>query len=322
MPPAPPSGAEHLLRAAVRDPEWRDAVLGDLAEEYARVGQRCGVHRARRWYWRQALAIAARVSASRLLPGGVPGVPGGRRPSTRARRSVRPGARRALRVARAPGARPSLSAVIVVTLALALAANATVFNLADALYLRPFRFPGSIGWSVVLCAEDATRWPTAARSRRPTTATGPREHDAVSFSAAADFWDPNLSDADRPSNWRAFASAHRSSARQGRTAARPHLPRRGGRTRARTAAWSCHTRSGCGGLAPTPALVGRSVRLNGEPHEVVGVMRPGPALPYGAEVWAPLAYTDEEWLERGRGLLLVLARLGEGQTLESRARSR
>ena len=61
MPPAPPSGAEHLLRAAVRDPEWRDAVLGDLAEEYARVGQRCGVHRARRWYWRQALAIAAVV---------------------------------------------------------------------------------------------------------------------------------------------------------------------------------------------------------------------------------------------------------------------
>ena len=38
--------------------------------------------------------------------------------------------------------RPALSGAIVATLALALAANATIFSLADALYLRPFRFAG------------------------------------------------------------------------------------------------------------------------------------------------------------------------------------
>ena len=41
---------------------------------------------------------------------------------------------------RAMWQRPALSAVIVGTLALALTANAVIFNLADALYLRPFRF--------------------------------------------------------------------------------------------------------------------------------------------------------------------------------------
>ena len=39
-----------------------------------------------------------------------------------------------------------------------------------------------------------------------------------------------------------------------------------------------------------PAIVGTTLRLDGEPHEVVGVMPPRFVVPYGAEVWAPLAY--------------------------------
>ena len=66
-----------------------------------------------------------------------------------------------------------------------------------------------------------------------------------------------------------------------------------------------------------PNLVGRTIRLNGEPHEVVGVMRPGPSVPYGAEVWAPLGYTEAEWLERRRGFLLVLARLAGEQSIDT-----
>ena len=34
---APPAGAERLLRAVLHDPDWREAVLGDLEEEHARV---------------------------------------------------------------------------------------------------------------------------------------------------------------------------------------------------------------------------------------------------------------------------------------------
>ena len=67
-PTAPPSLAEHVLRASVRDPEWREAVLGDLREEFAGVVQHRGGSAARRWYWRESLPLAARFAASRVLP--------------------------------------------------------------------------------------------------------------------------------------------------------------------------------------------------------------------------------------------------------------
>ena len=317
MPPAPPPGAEHLLRAAVRDPEWRDAVLGDLAEEYARVGQRCGVHRARRWYWRQALAIATRVSAARLLPGSA-----SRRPWRTPALDVEPGVRLtwlsdARYALRALGARPSLSAAIVVTLALALAANATVFSLADALYLRPFRFAGVDRLVVVSSASE--RDPLADRSSVAPAdyRDWVRESTMLSDFAAAEFWDPNLSDVDVPEQLAGFRvspgffRALRTEPLLGRTFLDEEAaPGRNRRVVLSHAFWTRR-------FGADPAVVGRSVRLNGEPHEVVGVMRPGPSVPYGAEVWAPLAYTDEEWRERARGFLLVLARLGEGRTLGS-----
>jgi hypothetical protein len=38
----PPAFAERLLRAAVRDAEWRDAVSGDLREEFETLAGRRG----------------------------------------------------------------------------------------------------------------------------------------------------------------------------------------------------------------------------------------------------------------------------------------
>ena len=67
--PGPPSGADRLLRFVVRDAEWRDAVTGDLHEEFGTACRRQGVSRARRWYWRQALAIAGRMSVAKVMPG-------------------------------------------------------------------------------------------------------------------------------------------------------------------------------------------------------------------------------------------------------------
>ena len=52
--------------------------------------------------------------------------------------------------------------------------------------------------------------------------------------------------------------------------------------------------TGCGQrrFASDPNIVGKSVRLDGEPYEVVGVAPQGFSTPDGAEVWAPLALTD------------------------------
>jgi putative ABC transport system permease protein len=314
---APPAGAERLLRAVLHDPDWREAVLGDLEEEHARVAARLGSGRARTWYWRQALGVACRVSLARLVPGATP-----RRPWRPPVVEVEPRSRwawtRDVKYAvRALVARPALSGVIILTLALALAANATIFNLADALYLRPFRFAGVDRLVVVSSAPErdplADRSSVAPADYRDWT----RESTTLTSFAAADFWDPNLSDVDQPeqlAGFRVSPSFFRSIRAEpllGRTFTDAEAtPGQDRRVVVSHALWVRR-------FGADPSLIGRTLRLNGEPYEVVGVMRPGTALPYGAQIWAPLAYTDEEWLERARGWLLVIAQLDEGQQIDA-----
>jgi hypothetical protein len=57
-PPAPPRTAERLLEALGAGPELRDALLGDLAEDFATRAADDGEPAARRWYWREALRVA------------------------------------------------------------------------------------------------------------------------------------------------------------------------------------------------------------------------------------------------------------------------
>src|SRR4029450_13846991 len=59
MTAAPPLLAERALALAVGDPEWRDAILGDLREEFLSMARRHGLPYARRWYWTQAVGVVA-----------------------------------------------------------------------------------------------------------------------------------------------------------------------------------------------------------------------------------------------------------------------
>lgn len=214
-------------------------------------------------------------------------------------------------------ARPMLSGVVVLTLALALAANATIFNLADALYLRPFRFDGVD--RLVVVASVPENDPLADRSSVAPADYQDWVQEATTLTGlvAADFWDPNLSDVDQPEQLAGFRvspgffEAIGAEPLRGRTFADDEaMPGRDKRVVVSHGLWVRR-------FGADPALVGRTIRLNGEPHEVIGVMRPGPSIPYGAEVWAPLAYTDEGWRERSRGRLLVVARLGGDHTIDA-----
>ncbi|MCC7032918.1 MAG: ABC transporter permease [Acidobacteria bacterium] len=314
-PHLPPAFAESLLRRSIANTEWRDAVSGDLREEYADLARRRGVAVARRWYWRQALGLALRFSTGRLIPMVAP-----RRPMLapdpdtewHSRWTWLNDGRHALR---ALAARPALAGAVILTLALALAANATIFNLADALYLRPFRFAGVDRLVVVASAPEND--PLADRSS--VAPADYREWVEASATltdfAAADFWDPNLSEIDEPQQLAGFRvtpgffRAIRATPALGRTFLDEEaVPGADRRVVLSHGLW----RRRFGG---DPTLVGRHIRLNGEPHEVVGIMQPGPSIPYGAELWAPLAYTEEQWRERRRGWLLVVARLGGGQSV-------
>ena len=57
-----------------------------------------------------------------------------------------------------------------------------------------------------------------------------------------------------------------------------------------------------------PGILSRQVRMDGEPHTVVGVLGRGPADRQQNKVWLPLAFTEQE-LQSGNNSLLVMARL-------------
>jgi len=65
-------------------------------------------------------------------------------------------------------------------------------------------------------------------------------------------------------------------------------------------------------------VIGRTVTLDGEGYTVVGIMPPNFAYPWHAELWMPLAFSEEELTtQRGAHYLTVFARLNSGATVES-----
>lgn len=68
-----------------------------------------------------------------------------------------------------------------------------------------------------------------------------------------------------------------------------------------------------------PGVVGKSVRLDGEPYEILGVMPADFNFPYPAtQMWVPLALKPQQYDpdERGDKWLQMLARIAPGVTLE------
>jgi putative ABC transport system permease protein len=65
-----------------------------------------------------------------------------------------------------------------------------------------------------------------------------------------------------------------------------------------------------------PAIVGQVVRLEGEPHEIIGVMPREFDFPVSAELWMPLTLTPQEKRERAARSIDVIARMRPGMTLK------
>jgi putative ABC transport system permease protein len=69
-----------------------------------------------------------------------------------------------------------------------------------------------------------------------------------------------------------------------------------------------------------PALVGKTVRLDGEPYVVIAIMPAGFRFPEeGPDAWVPLAFPDNIATQRGAHYLDVVARLEPGVTREQAA---
>jgi len=68
-------------------------------------------------------------------------------------------------------------------------------------------------------------------------------------------------------------------------------------------------------FAADPTVVGKVVRLDGVPTQIVGVMQDNVRFPLAAEVWVPLVFSPEERTQRTSHSLLPIGRLKPGVSL-------
>ena len=71
-------------------------------------------------------------------------------------------------------------------------------------------------------------------------------------------------------------------------------------------------------FASDPEIVGRAINANGRTYTVIGIAPPGFRDPWvpDAEMWTPLAFTEQQLTQRGNHFLSVVARIKPSLTLE------
>jgi len=312
--PLPPPAAERLLGALIPSPAWRDAVLGDLREEFDALAAGRSARAAARWYWRQTARLAARL-AGRALVRSI------RRPDP----PVSPVPRKGdslmrllgqdLRFAfRTLARQPAVTLIVVLTLALGLGANAAVFGIIDAIALRPFPID-----NVDRMVRVAGRLPDS-RFMEPLAPADfldmRAETKTLAALAATEWWDVNLMGRDEPEMVHGFYVSAGFFQILGISPAlgRAFLPGEdtAGRDRLAVIGHGLWQRR----FAGDPSIVGQTILLDAEPYTVVGVAPPGFDYPFGAEVWAPLALDADEAATRDVRYLSAIGRLADGKTVE------
>jgi putative ABC transport system permease protein len=228
--------------------------------------------------------------------------------------SVGRDARHALRVMRRT---PGLTAAIVLSLGLAVAATSAIFSVADAVLLRslPYREPSRLATIAIDGAITAPLFETFRRESRAIEQAG--LFDAFTF---------NLSGVGEPVR---IPGARVSPEVFSLVGVAPQLGRWFTRAEDRPGGESVVIigdalwRTRFGG---DRGAVGRRIVVNGVPHTIVGVMPPGFAFPNGpelpatvgafppAQIWRPMALSDEERACAGCFNFAMLARVRPGFT--------
>ena len=264
------------------------ALLGDLHEEYAVLANAVGAPCARLVLDRSASPERARDSGAR--PGRLIDHDNTRRPRRRAETpSCAPLASKHGHAFRAIVKRPSTSAIIIVTLALGLGANASVFSIVDALVLRPFTMRDVDRITMVTYSrpDDLNRRESVSPA---DFLDWTKQTDVFERLAAFDWWDANLVGRDEPENVQGFRVSADFFPALG---VEPAI----GRGFLRDEEQVGHDRRVILGhglwqrrFAADRAIVGNTVEIDGARYEVVGIAPEGFDFPMGAQLWAPLSF--------------------------------
>src|SRR5919198_6010446 len=217
---------------------------------------------------------------------------------------------------------PGFTAVAVFAAALGIGANAAIFSVVNAVLLRPL--PYKEPQRLVLLHENLPRLGWSLLNVSPAEYLDYKEQNrTLSGVAAFEGLSLNLTGQGEPVRVEAervspdlFALLGVSPARGRAFAAEED---RAGAGRVVVLSHGLWQRQ----FGADPSVVGRTVRLDGEPYTVVGVMPAGFQFPYAktsfiapAELWVPLAISDEERKNRAASFDYgVVGRLKPGVTL-------
>ncbi len=309
--PAPPRLAEWLARLAAPGREWRDISAGDLHEEFQAIALQQGARRARRWYWRQAssLLMEGTSRASRHIVAAIAGLvrPKGDRPMTALIQESRLAWRALVH-------QPLTSGIVIVTLALGLGANIATFGMIEALVLRPFTMPDVDG--LIMISENSADDPFPRETIAPAHALAYAEPArTLSGSATFAWWDVNLAgptDAERVIGFRVTGDFFRL---LGTAPARGRLLDANDMTHGRHQKVVISEGLWRRRFGANAGIIGTILRLDGEPHEVVGIAPATFTFPDGSEIWTPLAFDAKSAADHEGHRLTTFARLAPGASL-------
>jgi len=321
----PPKVPAALLALCLPPGKVRDSVLGDLHEGYVDMvaaGSQPIVKplNAALWYWRQALLVAMHYLMRRGLRARkryrLSSSPANK-PTNRLRRSspmknVWQDIRFAVRMFRRT---PGFTIATVSVLAIGIGAVTVMFSTLNSVALRPLPFedPDKLVWA----------WGTnETRNANSMSAEDywdyREESNALESLGAFLLFNPRAIITDETEPERVFSTlvSYNLFSTLGVS---PQLGRSFLKNEERTGSDNVVIVSNgfwqrrFGG---DPDAIGTSLTINGEPHQVLGVMPPGFDFPGGIELWFPMRESDPYTQGRANNNFFYVGRLREGVTIE------
>jgi putative ABC transport system permease protein len=214
------------------------------------------------------------------------------------------------------GKNPGFAAVAVLALALGIGANTAIFSVVNAVLLRPLPFPDPDRLTMVYSFNPAKGFPRFPVSV-PDFIDWRGQSRLFEGMAAVDGAPYNLSEGAEPER---LNGSRVSASFLGVLGIKPALGRdflpddeREGAEPVVLIGHGLWTRR----FGADPALVGRTIALNGRRHTVIGVLPREYSFPNHSELWTPISFEHDELTARGAHYLNVFARLRPGVTIQA-----
>jgi putative ABC transport system permease protein len=209
---------------------------------------------------------------------------------------------------------PGFAATAVLLLALGIGANTAIFSVVNAVLLRPLPFQDSSRIMQIWHVPPAKSFPgmtlfSVSPANYLDWQSQNRSFEEMAAYGGASF---NVGGKERPESIQAapvapgFFSILRVRPLLGRTfTPEDDRPGQGHVVVLGNTLWRNH-------FGGDPSVVGRNIVLNGETYNVIGVMPAKFKFPSWAQLWVPLAWTNEKRAIRGNHNYLVIGRLKPG----------